>query len=117
MLRECVNAVKAIVTPTQIALHRKVEMAKFQLEVGTEATEKYYLSNLFTEYDDSWELLESLGQKNMSDNEKRLWLLDYMFLKDRNEKWQAMFLLFGTMNNATYKETTDAIEAYQKNIL
>ena len=63
---------------------RKVELAKFPLEVATEPTEKYYLSNLFTEYDDYWELLESSGQHNMSDNEKRLWLLDHMFLKEKN---------------------------------
>ena len=86
MLRDCVNAVEAIVTPTQIEVMRKVELAKFQLQVATEPTEKYYLSNLFTEYDDSWELLETLGQQNIPDNEKRLWLLDHMFLKDRNEK-------------------------------
>ena len=39
-----------------------------------------------------------------------------MFLKEMNEKWQAMLLLLGTLNNATYKETTDAIEAYQRKI-
>ena len=116
MLRECVNAVKAIVIPTQIEVMRKVELAKFQLLVATEPTEKYYLSNLFTEYDDSWELLESLGQQNMSDNEKRLWLLDHMFLKDKNEKWVAVFLTLGTQTHATYKETTDASEAYQTKI-
>ena len=81
MLRECVNAVKAIVTPAQVEVMRKVELAKFQLLVATESTEKYYLSNLFTEYDDCWELLESLGQQNMSDNEKRLRMLDCIFFE------------------------------------
>ena len=51
MLRDCVNAVKAIVTPAQVEVMRKVEMANFQLQVATEPTEKYYLSNLFTEYE------------------------------------------------------------------
>ena len=72
---------------------------------------------MFTEYDGYWELLESLGQQNMSDNEKRMWLLDHMFLKDKNAQWTAMFLMLGTQTlsqtRATYKETTDAIAAYQ----
>ena len=70
MLRDCVNAVKAIVTPAQVEVMRKVEMLKFQYMVSTEPTEKYYPNNLFAEYDDYWELLESLGQQNMPDNEK-----------------------------------------------
>ena len=116
MLRECLNAVNAIVTTAQIEVMRKVELAKFQLLVATEPTEAYYVSNLFTEYDDCWELLESLGQQNMPNNEKRLWLLGHMFLKEKNEKWAAMFLMLGTQTNATYKETTDAIQAYQTKI-
>ena len=59
MLRECMAAVRAKVTRKVIEVQRKVELAKFQLLVATEPTEKYYLSNLFTEYDDSWELLEA----------------------------------------------------------
>ena len=47
MLRECMAAVKAKVTQSQIEVQRQVELAKFQLEVATEPTEKYYLSNLF----------------------------------------------------------------------
>ena len=81
MLRECVNALKSIVTPAQTEVMRKVEMSKFQYMVSTEPTEPYYLNNLFTEYDDYRELLESLSQQNMSDNEKRMWLIDNMFLK------------------------------------
>ena len=42
-----------------------------------------------------------------------MWLLVHMFLKDKNEKWVAMFLMLGTQTRATYKETTDAIAAYQ----
>ena len=36
-----------------------------------------------------------------------------MFLKDKNGKWVAMFLMLETQPRATYKETTDAISAYQ----
>ena len=56
MLRECMSAVRAKVTPAVTAVQRKVELANFQILVGTEPTEKYYLSNLFTECSDSWEL-------------------------------------------------------------
>ena len=88
MLRECMAAVRAKVTPNVMAVQRKVELWNFQIIVGTEPTEKYYLSNLFTEYEDSWELLATLGQENMSDDDKKLWLLDHMFLKDKSENGQ-----------------------------
>ena len=45
MLRDCVNAVKAIVTPAQIEVMRKVEMSKFQYLVSTEPTEKYLVKH------------------------------------------------------------------------
>ena len=61
MLRGCMSAVKAIVTQSVIEVQRKVELANFQILVATEPAEKYYLSNLFTEYEDSWELLEKAG--------------------------------------------------------
>ena len=63
MLSECMAAVNAKVTQNQIEVQRKVELAKFQLLLTTEPTEKYYLNNLFTKYDDCWEQLESLGQQ------------------------------------------------------
>ena len=43
MLRECTAAVKAKVTQSQIEVQRQVELAKFQLLVATELTEKYHL--------------------------------------------------------------------------
>ena len=43
MLRECMTAVKAKATQSQIEVQRQVELAKFQLLVATELTEKYHL--------------------------------------------------------------------------
>ena len=71
MLRECMAAVRAKVTPNVMAVQRKVELWNFQIIVDTEPTEKYYLSNLFTEYEDSRELLATLGEENMSDDDKQ----------------------------------------------
>ena len=39
MLRDCVFAVRDIGKPAQIELHRKIELAKFQVAVSTEPTE------------------------------------------------------------------------------
>ena len=57
--------------------------------------------------------VESLGQQNMSDNEKLMWLIDNMFLKTKNAKWVAIFLMLETQPRATYNERTYAIAAYQ----
>jgi hypothetical protein len=77
MLRECMAAVRAEVTPKIMAVQRKVELANFQILVSTEPKEKYSLRNLFTEYEDSWELLRTLGQENMNEDDKKYWLLDH----------------------------------------
>ena len=53
--------------------------------------------------------------QNMSDKEKKLWLLDHMFLKDKSEKWSMLFMMLGSQK-LTYKETTDAIEEFQTKI-
>ena len=60
---------KEKVTQSVIEVQRKVELAKIHILVATEPTEKYYLINLFTDYEDSWELLAIVGTQNMSDNE------------------------------------------------
>ena len=87
---------KEKVTQSVIEVQRKVELAKIHILVATEPTEKYYLINLFTDYEDSWELLATLGMQNMSDKEKKLWLLDHMFLKDKSEKWSTLFMMLGS---------------------
>ena len=115
MLRECMAAIMAKVTQSVIEVQRKAELANFQILVATEPAEKYYLSNLFTDYEDSWELLATLSMQNISDNEKKLWLLDHMFLKDKSEKWSMLFMMLGSQK-LTYKETTDAIEEFQTKI-
>ena len=116
MSRDCVFELRDIAKPAQIELQRKIELAKFLVAVSTEPTENTIFVIFFTEYDGYWEVIGGLEHKDMSNSSKRFWLLKRMFLKTKNDRRKAMWLLLSSQVTSTYKDTTDAIKTFQSGL-